>query len=155
MQKPKYSSKPKLHRILQSANLPKKLEIEIRANATFTEPLEVSVDLPLGVSYVPQSLQLTQIPVGLEMEESHVSDLSVPIFQIKASATSPFNEGEKIVFSIEREADCLAINYAQSGGTFEDLIVVDFEGGSEQELGAPLQCFVCFFGFVCGQQLVE
>ncbi|MFK7904321.1 MAG: T9SS type A sorting domain-containing protein, partial [Chitinophagales bacterium] len=48
-----------------------------------------------------------------------------------------FNDGDEFVFRIAREADCMAIVYTQSGGTFEDLVVVDFEGGSESELGAP------------------
>lgn len=114
-----------------------KLEVEIRANATFTEALEVDILHPVGINYVPQSLELLEIPNGLNMEEQDISSLEEPVFQINASSATPFNDGEKIVFSIERDADCDAITYLQGGGTFEDLITVHFASGSESELGAP------------------
>lgn len=117
---------------------PEILEVEITANATFTENLIVEVQLPLGISYVSQSIEVIEGTANnLEMVEMDISDATQPIFQINASTAAPFNDGEHIVFQIAREADCMAITYAQSGGTFEDLIVVDFGGGSEEELGAP------------------
>ncbi|MFK7903511.1 MAG: hypothetical protein AB8B69_00225, partial [Chitinophagales bacterium] len=67
---------------------PEKLEIKITANTTFTEYLTVSVQLPLGISYVPQSLEIVESPANLEIIEVDVSDVSEPIFQINASVAS-------------------------------------------------------------------
>ncbi len=114
---------------------PEKLEVEITANTTFTEPLTVQIQLPPGISYAPQSLENVNTPDGVEVLEEDILELAAPVFQINASTSNPFTDGESLTFRIEREADCMAIVYAQAEGTFEDNIVVSFGGGSEEELG--------------------
>ena len=100
------------------------LNVSIFAQEDLTDGFTVTVSLPQGIEYVPASLAINNTDVELTMVETDISNLNEPVFMVT------FNQdmllGNELSFSIERSANCSAIDFAQAGGNFADLITVRF-----------------------------
>jgi hypothetical protein len=111
------------------------LNVSIFAQEDLTDGFTVTVSLPQGIEYVPASLAINNTDVELTMVETDISNLNEPVFMVT------FNQdmllGNELSFSIERSANCSAIDFAQSGGDFADLITVNYNNNIINELSLP------------------
>ncbi len=97
----------------------------------------ITLTMPTGVSYVDGSVDAVSSVGGLDIVQTTFDPVN-PVFSI---TPSDLNSGDEIIFSWEREADCNAVDYQMSGGTFKDILEVSGDGGSFLENNMNLNTY--------------
>ncbi len=97
----------------------------------------VTLTMPTGVSYVDGSVMLVSESGGLNIVQTTFDPIN-PVFSI---TPADLNSGDEITFSWAREADCDAVDYLMSGGTFKDVVEVSGDAGSITENNVNLNTY--------------
>lgn len=80
----------------------------------------VILNLPPGINYVSGSVTATA--GSMTIAESSIADLNAPEFSLNGGGTIAV--GDDIIFTIEREANCAAVDHDLDGKIFKDSISV-------------------------------
>src|SRR5690554_5072810 len=80
----------------------------------------LTISMPLGIHYVPESIQFTS-GTGLTLAELDISNLSRPTFVLNRTE---LESGDYIEFTISKTGDCDAILYSQGSNLAHDTLGV-------------------------------
>lgn len=94
--------------------------------ATPLQNLNLQLDLPTGISYVPSSLNES---TNQNVQEQNVSNLSSLSF-----SSGNLAAGDSLVFSISYEANVPSVAFQTAGGLFRDTLNLSFTGGSQNHI---------------------
>ncbi len=113
------------------------LNINLQSLESTDVDFSVFIDFPAGIYYESSSLDIIDIPAGLSMSEQDISDLNHIELLVTIDDGSSFDLGDEIVFELLRNAGCEAVDFAQNGGVFEDIIEVAYDSGNVSGIGSP------------------
>ncbi|MFK7969877.1 MAG: PKD-like domain-containing protein [Bacteroidia bacterium] len=112
------------------------LEINIRSLRAGLNDFKVETNLPPGINYVSSSVTITGGTAGYVVSELDISNPNMPVFSVTPPSGVGMNwaAGDRVIFTIAREADCDAVQHGLAGGTFKDSLNVTYAGGSASAL---------------------
>ncbi|MEL0644205.1 cadherin-like domain-containing protein, partial [Olleya sp. Ti.3.14] len=108
-------------------------EVAITSLGSNTNSVLVTMHLPPGVSYVPNTANIkSSNPAGqfVILDSSTSTDLNNPVFEInRGVAATNWGASSFVIFEFQRTADCPAVAHNEAQGTFKDFIELNYSGG--------------------------
>ncbi|MCH2045136.1 MAG: hypothetical protein MK212_13555 [Saprospiraceae bacterium] len=101
------------------------VDITLSANGSISGN-NIEIRLPVGVNYVPGSVNILSNPGGISITEASISNLQNPTFTFTGSMVL----GEECIFQIGRTADCQTLQYRNAGNLLLDSVFATFNGGT-------------------------
>ena len=109
------------------------LAVSLIPENDLTESFTLEINFPPGINYLENSLELEPI-LGVEIGTITPNTESVTVtFEV----TDIWASGTVLNLSLFKVANCLSIDYVQSGGVFEDEIIVTYEGSTIEQNASP------------------
>ncbi|MEZ4884087.1 MAG: T9SS type A sorting domain-containing protein [Chitinophagales bacterium] len=103
------------------------LHISLTPTQDLTQIIDVKIELSEGIEYLENSLTILEIPTNISLNITNIPQPSELQLQIDPNGEI-WLSGETLSFEMQRTANCLAIDFAQMGGTFEDHITLSQNG---------------------------
>jgi len=111
--------------------------VTIKAKKTTLHNFSIIFVLPSGVEYVPGSVAITQNPGAYTINFVNTSPLAKPEFEIKnlngGGNEIRWNLGDELIFTFQRTAECPAVNFKESGGTFKDRHQISYNDNNQSK----------------------
>ncbi|GER60965.1 hypothetical protein ULMA_30730 [Patiriisocius marinus] len=109
-------------------------EIGITALGSGTNSVQVTINLPPGVTYITGTAsivgQSTSAAGAYTIADVMPVNSTNPVFEInKGAAAVNWGVGEFVNFIFQRTANCLAVEHSEAEGTFKDYVALSYSGG--------------------------
>lgn len=100
-------------------------EITILAKDIGLNNFEITIGMPPGVNYEAASSVIVTAPVGYNVSEANITDLSNPVFGVSNGGN--WAAGDEVVFTILRTANCVAVDHSLNSGTFKEEVFINYD----------------------------
>jgi len=111
--------------------------VTIKAKKSTLHNFSIIFILPTGVEYVPGTVAITQNPDAYSINYVNTSQLGKPQFEIKnlngGGNEIRWNLGDELIFTFQRTAECSAVNFKESGGTFKDRHQISYKDNNQSK----------------------
>ncbi|MDO6518811.1 gliding motility-associated C-terminal domain-containing protein [Zobellia uliginosa] len=107
-------------------------EVFIRGKNASCHDFSITFDLPQGVEYVANSVNVTAQSGSGDFEVTYGGTPSKPIFTVQRPGDANWQVGDEVTFTFLRSANCEAVKFLNSGGLFKDAHTINF-----QDAGGP------------------
>lgn len=142
---PAFSNAPTANpRSLTVAGESSLLQVQLDVSTSSTAGADVVIQLPTGVEYVSGSVALVSTNANLTITENG-GTANAPQFKI---GPNNLTAGNRIVFTIERKANCAARSYILGGGTFKDSVSATIAGNTTTENSSSYQVVYPVFSLI-------
>ncbi|SIS49355.1 gliding motility-associated C-terminal domain-containing protein [Zobellia uliginosa] len=102
-------------------------EVFIRGKNASCHDFSITFDLPPGVEYVANSVNVTAQSGSGDFVVTYGGTPSKPIFTVQRPGDANWQVGDEVTFTFLRSANCEAVKFLNSGGLFKDAHTINFQ----------------------------